>query len=184
MGRARPGVRRGAWGVEPGAWSLGPGSSGVRREQQLENGHLTHMYSLRNLAVAWARQLHKYTLVGGLVFLIDLVAYWSLMEWCGSWFLYAHFMSRTVGGVSCFLLNRYVTFKRTGLEGIVPEMIRFSILYGISFVLSSLLVYLYVGVAMLGAMPGKVVAECTVFLFNYTVMKYWVMKPDESQVPP
>jgi putative flippase GtrA len=140
------------------------------------------MYSLRTQAMAWARQLHKYTLVGGAVFLIDLAAYWSFMEWFGSWFLYAHFMSRTIGGVSCFVLNRYVTFRRPGLDGIVAEMARFLVLYGISFVLSSLLVYLFVSIAMLGAVPGKVVAECTVFLFNYTVMKYWVMKPDEPQV--
>jgi len=34
---------------------------------------------LSALICGWGRQLHRYTLVGGLVFLIDLVSYWLLM---------------------------------------------------------------------------------------------------------
>ncbi|MBM4355971.1 MAG: hypothetical protein FJ109_19650, partial [Deltaproteobacteria bacterium] len=69
----------------------------------------------------WGQQLHRYALVGGLVFLIDLVSYWLLMTVAGSWFLHAHFVSRTIGGASCFLLNRYVTFRRSGLAGLGGE---------------------------------------------------------------
>jgi putative flippase GtrA len=136
---------------------------------------------LSALICGWGRQLHRYTLVGGLVFLIDLVSYWLLMTVAGSWFLYAHFVSRTIGGASCFLLNRYVTFRRSGMAGLGGELIRFGLLYAGSFVLSSGLVYAYVELARLGPMSGKVVAECTVFLFNYTVMKYWVLRPTTSR---
>jgi len=128
----------------------------------------------------WGQQLHRYTLVGGLVFLIDLVSYWLLMTAAGSWFLYAHFISRTIGGASCFVLNRHVTFRRSGMAGLGGELLRFGLLYGVSFVLSSVLVYAYVEMARLGPMGGKVVAECTVFLFNYTIMKYWVLRPNAS----
>jgi putative flippase GtrA len=134
--------------------------------------------ALLQITLSWARQLHVYTLVGGLVFLIDLTAYWAFMHYLGSWFLYAHFVSRSIGGVSCFVLNRYVTFRGGEERGLIADLIRFSILYAASFVLSSLLVYLYVSAAHVAPVPGKVIAECTVFLFNYTVMKYWVMKPD------
>lgn len=133
---------------------------------------------------SWAQQLHRYTLVGGVVFLIDLLAYWLLMTLAGSWFLYAHFVSRSIGGVSCFFLNRFVTFRRTGPTGFWGDLARFAVLYGFSFFLASVLVYLNVRLARLDPMPGKVVAECTVFLFNYTVMKYWVLrKPDKFSSP-
>ncbi len=132
---------------------------------------------LRNVARAWSRQLHVYTLVGAFVFLLDLTAYWIFIRFFDSWFLYAHFISRTIGGVSCFVLNRYVTFRSADSRGFWEDLLRFLVLYAASFALSSVLVYGAVKTAHMAPVPGKVVAECTVFLFNYTVMKYWVMKP-------
>jgi putative flippase GtrA len=133
--------------------------------------------AFRRAALDWARQLHLYTLVGAFVFLLDLTAYWVFINYFDSWFLYAHFISRTIGGVSCFILNRYVTFRSADSRGFWEDLFRFSMLYGASFILSSILVYLAVKAVHMAPVPGKVVAECTVFLFNYTVMKYWVMKP-------
>lgn len=133
--------------------------------------------ALRRFVLAWSRQLHVYTLVGAFVFLLDLTAYWIFIRFFDSWFLYAHFISRTIGGVSCFVLNRYITFRSVDSRGFWEDLFRFLVLYAASFVLSSVLVYLAVRAIHLAPVPGKVVAECTVFLFNYTVMKYWVMKP-------
>jgi putative flippase GtrA len=133
------------------------------------------------VSVHWARQLHLYTLVGGLVFLLDLTVYWSIMHWFGSWFLYAHFMSRTIGGVACFVLNRHITFRKTGTRDLGQDLVRFIVLYAASFILSSILVYTYVSLVQVPPVPGKVIAECTVFLFNYTLMKYWVMPPAKTR---
>ncbi len=153
----------------------------TRAEHNLNPEILARRLSALASAVwAWGRQLHRYTLVGGLVFLIDLLSYWLLMSVTGSWFLYAHFVSRTIGGVSCFVLNRYVTFRCSGISGLWGDLVRFGLLYAVSFVLSSGLVYAYVALAHLSPIAGKVVAECTVFLFNYTVMKYWVLRPTSS----
>ena len=154
---------------------MNPVKASEVRSQQLSLWHRANM--LAAAAYGWGQQLHRYTLVGGLVFLIDLVTYWMLMNIAGSWYLYAHFISRTVGGAACFLLNRYVTFKKTGTGDLGSDLSRFLVLYGISFCFASALVYANVTVAGLGPMAGKVVAEVLVFLFNYTVMKYWVMKP-------
>ncbi len=152
-----------------------PVKASTTRSQQLSMWRRAHM--LTAAALGWAQQLHRYALVGGLVFLIDLVTYWMLMHIAGSWFLYAHFISRTVGGAACFLLNRYVTFQKTGTSDLGSDLSRFLVLYGISFCLASGLVYANVTFAGLDPMAGKVVAEVLVFLFNYTVMKYWVMRP-------
>lgn len=153
--------------------STAKGHTNILRADSARRG----LSALRKTAMDWARQLHVYTLVGAFVFLLDLTAYWIFIRYFDHWFLYAHFISRTIGGVSCFVLNRYVTFRSVDSRGFWEDLLRFCMLYAASFVLSSILVYLAVRAAHMGPIPGKVVAECTVFLFNYTVMKYWVMKP-------
>lgn len=130
------------------------------------------------LLQSWGKQLYKYTLVGGAVLLLDLATYWLIIRYSGSWYLYAHFISRTLGGVACFVLNRRVTFKKAGPKDLGRDLFRFVVLYGASFVLSSVLVYANVTLAGLHPVTGKVIAECTIFLFNYTVMKYWVLRQD------
>lgn len=135
----------------------------------------TKVRQLLQAVVSWSAQLHRYTLVGSVVFLIDLGVYWLLMRLLGSWFLYAHFVSRTIGGVACFLLNRYVTFASKPHGRLWEEAVRFMTLYGVSFLLASILVYCAVDLVGMHPVTGKFTAESMVFLFNYTVMKYWVL---------
>ncbi|MFH1531518.1 MAG: GtrA family protein [Pseudomonadota bacterium] len=124
---------------------------------------------------AWAGHLHRYLISGGVTVIADLSVFWILTSVLEVWYLYAHFISRTFGGVICFALNRYFTFVHRPPRRFVSEAARFLALYGMSFVLSSVLVYVFVSHFRAGAVRGKFVAECVVFLFNYTVMKYWVM---------
>jgi len=131
----------------------------------------------------WGQQLHKYVAVGCVVFLTDLLVYWCILTVFDSWFMYAHFISRSVGGVTCFALNRLVTFRKSGRQDLGGDAVRFLMLYGASFLLSSILIYAYVGTSLVPPVPGKVLAEFTVFIFNYTVMKYWVMTPRTIRQP-
>ena len=145
----------------------------------------TEGFSPVTLLRRWARELHRYTLVGGLVFLTDLLVYWTLMRYGRLGYFASHCISRTVGGLTCFALNRFVTFRCWQMAGLWRDFGRFCALYVVSFALSSLLVFLFVegGTSLFPhadpeaksvEMAAKVTAECLVFLFNYTVMKYWV----------
>ncbi len=125
--------------------------------------------------LAWSTHLHRYLVSGGITVIADFSVFWLLTSVLDVWYLHAHFVSRTFGGLVCFGLNRYFTFGSHKSRGFVAEAARFLILYGMSFVLSSVLVYAFVSGAGCGAVIGKFIAECVVFLFNYTVMKYWVM---------
>jgi len=131
--------------------------------------------AFRSVFLAWGAHLHRYLISGGITVMADFSVFWLLTSALDVWYLHAHFISRTFGGLVCFGLNRYFTFARRRSGGFLSEAIRFSLLYGISFVLSSVLVYAFVSGAGAGAVIGKFIAECLVFLFNYTVMKYWVM---------
>lgn len=125
--------------------------------------------------LTWATHLHRYLISGGITVVADFSLFWLLTSVFDAWYLHAHFISRTFGGLVCFGLNRYYTFAHPRERAFVTEAIRFMALYGLSFALSSVLVYTFVSGAGIGAVIGKFTAECVVFLFNYTVMKYWVM---------
>lgn len=125
----------------------------------------------------WARELHLYAIVGGFVFLLDLVTFWLLIQFGHAWYMHAHIISRAVGGSACFFLNRSITFKRTDWGGVGGDLLRFLALYTVSFLVSSVFIFVAIQGVGLTPVPGKVVAECLVFLFNYTAMKYWVVQP-------
>ncbi len=138
-------------------------------------GRRNPITALFRALLAWAAHLHRYLISGGITVIADFSVYWLLTSALDVWYLHAHFISRTFGGVVCFGLNRYFTFAHREPRRFVSEAFRFLVLYGVSFVLSSVLVYSLVSGAGIGAVIGKFIAECIVFLLNYTVMKYWVM---------
>jgi len=123
----------------------------------------------------FARELYMYALVGGFVLGLDVFSYWLLINFLGAHYLVAHAISRTLGGLACFILNRTFTFKVRTSGGVVRHFYRFIILYLMSFLLSSALIHFGVAVCAIAEVPSKVTAECIIFIFNYTVMKYWVM---------
>ena len=138
-------------------------------------GRRTPITALWGAIVAWAAHLHRYLISGGITVIADFSIFWLLTSVLDVWYLHAHFISRSFGGVVCFGLNRYFTFGQCKSGKLASEVIRFLVLYAVSFVLSSVLVYSFVSGIGAGAVLGKFIAECIVFLFNYTVMKYWVM---------
>jgi len=143
--------------------------------QETALGRRSPVVGIRGAVLAWAGHLHRYLISGGVTLVADLSLFWLLTSVLDVWYLYAHFISRTFGGVICFLANRYYTFSRPAVAGIAGTAVRFLALYLVSFLLSSVLVYAFVTGAGAGAVTGKFAAECIVFLLNYTVMKYWVM---------
>jgi putative flippase GtrA len=146
-----------------------------------DGGHLAlwrRLSALAGVALHWGAQLHKYTLVGGAVFLLDLLSFWALLLLVGDrWYVLVNLASRSLGGISCFLGNRYITFRHRTHGHFWSDLLRFCMLYFVSLALSTGLVY--AGVEWMGMRPvaGKAAAEIAVFLFNYTVMKYWVLRP-------
>lgn len=138
-----------------------PGSSLVRR--------LTHQIW------SYAKELYLYAAVGGLVLGLDVLSFWLLLSYGHLHYLAAHFVSRSLGGLCCFVLNRFVTFRKRNMSGFLADFVKFLILYTASFLLSSGLIHGGIQICHLPEVVAKVTAECMVFIFNYTIMKYWVM---------
>ncbi len=124
---------------------------------------------------SYAKELYLYAMMGGVVLGLDVFSFWLLVTFSRLHYLEAHLISRTMGGLLCFVLNRFVTFGKRGMDGILRDFLKFLMLYTMSFLLSSGLIYVGVQTCNLPQVASKVIAECIVFMFNYTVMKYWVM---------
>ena len=148
--------------------------TGTQPQRMVRNWPVAGLISLGRSLLNWGRELHKYALVGAFVFALDVLIYALILHFTSRWFLTAHLVSRSVGGIVCFALNRSITFGQRGSQGLGRHAVRFAILYAVSFFLSSACIWVFVEALGIAPVPGKMIAECLVFLFNYTVMKFWV----------
>lgn len=129
----------------------------------------------RFVVAVWGRELPMYMVVGAFVFLIDMALYTVLSHYAGTWFIYAHTLSRIAGAIASFLLHRFFTFKKRELSNIPGEGLRFIALFGASYVASTLFLFILVSGVGAGLVISKGISETLTFLLNYTVMKYWVL---------
>jgi len=120
--------------------------------------------------------LLRYTLTGLLVAGLDVSVYTLLSSGIGMWYMYAHTLSRAVGGATGFVLNRRWTFGRKGREELVTHGVKFAITYLFSYVASSWLLYLWVETFRVSAVRGKLIAEGTMFLFNFLILRQWAFR--------
>ena len=127
---------------------------------------------MKSLIVTFSR----YSLVGLLAACLDLGMYTLLFAGMGIWYLYAHTVSRVVGGATGFVLNRRWSFGWRGRAELPAHLVKFAITYLFSYAASSWLLYLLVERFRLPAVPAKMGAEGIVFLFNFLTLRQWAFR--------
>lgn len=120
--------------------------------------------------------LARYGLVGLVVAGIDLGVYTLLLSVMGVWYGYAHTVSRAIGGVSGFILNRSWTFGCKGRAELVPHVVKFVLAYLLSYVVSSCLLMLLVEWLLAPPVAAKMLAEGAVFCFNFLLLRKWAFR--------
>lgn len=121
----------------------------------------------------------RYLLVGLASFATDFSIYASLTGAFGVDPLIAHLVSRPLGGLTCFFLNRAWTFRAGGY--VVPQLARFWVVFGASLLLTEgLLALFYRGVG-LPAIPAKALAEGIAVVFNFLALKHWTFQKGISR---
>jgi len=83
-------------------------------------------------------------------------------------------LSRIVGGLVSFLLNKYWSFRSLEHRAILLEGIRFAILYVFSYMLSIVLVYLLVDRLGFPVYVSKLGSDSTCFVVNFCAMRIYV----------
>lgn len=121
------------------------------------------------------RLLALYLLSGLGSFATDFSAFTLLTLGAGVDPLVAHLVSRPLGGVACYLLNRRFTFRSTGR--VPPEFLRFVAVFSASLLLTEGLLAVFCKVLGLGPLPGKLLAEGIALAFNFLALRHWTFDP-------
>jgi len=113
----------------------------------------------------------RYLLAGLGSFLADFSVFGLLTGAAGVDPLIAHLVSRPLGGVTCFYLNRTWTFRSTGPVSI--QLVRFWCVFGVSLALTEGLLAVFCKWMGLPPIPGKGLAEAIALVFNFLALKHW-----------
>ncbi len=117
-----------------------------------------------------------YVLVAPASLVADLSVF-NLLHSVFSWGVVpSHLISRPIGGLVCFYLNKHVTFQNKGKSSTKKELIKFWVVFGVSYLLSTGLLTFFDQVLNLGANPAKLLAEAICVLFNYISLRFWTFR--------
>ena len=120
------------------------------------------------------RFLSRYGGVAIVTSIADWIAY-SLLLFFGIEYFYCQMFSRIIGGIVSFALNRSWTFKMSSGKVSIQGR-RFMLLYRISYGLSIFILISFVEKVQFGEYMSKLLADTTIFVFNFIVMKIYVFK--------
>lgn len=116
----------------------------------------------------------RYLASGLGAFAVDFSAFAFVTHGAGVDPLVAHLVSRPLGGVACYALNRRFTFGSDA--PVAPELLRFVGVFFASLALTEGLLALFLVVAGLPALLGKALAEGIVVVFNFLALKHFAYR--------
>jgi len=135
----------------------------------------------KDLAQTWPSALRpsgpflRYLVVGAASAAVDFSVF-KLLDWLRVDPLLANPVSRPLGGLTCFLLNRSFTFRAAGRSPAAIQFTRFWCVFGASFLLTEGLLALLCKVLGMPGFPAKMLAEAIALLFNFLALKHWTFR--------
>jgi len=100
----------------------------------------------------------------------------SVLLFFGTGILPAQMVSRIVGGLFSFFMNKYWSFNTNSFGSVIREGRRFLVLYAFSYVLAVSIFFALSEHAGLGPYPAKIIADVICFMVNFVVMRLYVFK--------
>lgn len=122
----------------------------------------------------YSREFLFYILAAVLSALSDLTVFTVLVH-LGLYFFYAQAISRIIGGVTSFIVNKKLSFNTPWFRTVV-ESRRFLVLYIVSYTLAFLWLWLYHERLAFPLLYAKVMSDGTGFILNFLVMRSYVYK--------
>ena len=127
----------------------------------------------------YLRQLSKFIIAGGLVTVLDFIIYIFLTRAFSFWllhYLWANFVSMSLGAVVSFYFNKNWVFKDKGKQ-IVSQYLKFWIVGGIGgMVFYQYLLFAFVEHFSVYDILAKAFAAVIVLFFRFAVQKFWIFK--------
>ncbi len=118
----------------------------------------------------------RYLAVGGVSAATDFGVFSLLVRQVEIHPLASHSISRPLGGLVCFFLNKYWTF-RSGEKGpLAGQFVRFWCVFAMSLGISTVLLWLFLKLFPSVPEIAKACAEAIVVAFNFLSLKYWTFR--------
>lgn len=112
-------------------------------------------------------QLLRYTVVGGVSFLVDYSILFSLTKYVGLYYLISATISFLVGLVLNYILSTHWIFKKSRLSNKSVEFTVYGLIGVVGLLLNSILMYLFTDVLQIHYMLSKLVAASLVMIWNF-----------------
>jgi len=125
-------------------------------------------------------QVARYASVGALCAATDLTLYSLLTYGFGIHPVHANLVSRPIGGIMSFTLNKLWTFKNRDLRRTHHQFLRFALIWFLAFSASEALIAVYHGKLGLGPFPAKLGAEATIGLLSFLCQRFWIFRTSAS----
>ncbi|MDD4996104.1 MAG: GtrA family protein [Patescibacteria group bacterium] len=127
----------------------------------------------------YLRQLVKFIISGGLLTLLDFAVYIFLTRVFLFWqihYLWANFVSMSVGAVASFIVNKNWVFKNQG-KNVASQYLKFWIIGGVGgMIFYQFLLYIFVETGNIYDLLGKALAAIIVLFFRFIIQKFWIFK--------
>ena len=118
----------------------------------------------------------RYLAVGGFSAVTDFSIFSLLTRRLKLHPVASHTISRPLGGLVCFFLNKYWTFGKKNSGDATGQFIKFWFVFAASLGLSTLLLWLFLKFFPRVPEIAKALAEGIVVIFNFLCLKYWTFQ--------
>ena len=117
-----------------------------------------------------------YLIVGLIAATVDFGVYYLLATRLDIEPLIVNLVSRPLGGLVCFYLNKRWTFRNRGSKSLSAQQIRFWCVFLMSLGLTEVLIGFFHHVLRFHEMVAKLASEAVAVIFNYVCLKFWTFK--------
>lgn len=122
------------------------------------------------------RQMWRYLLVGGVVYLIDFAVYAAVVQVSPQTYLLANGMGKIAGAALGFVLHRRFTFSGAHRDGAERQILFYAGLLLFNLALSSTLLWFALVVVGADALIARVAVDGLVILMSFLGMRLWVYR--------
>lgn len=107
---------------------------------------------------------------------VDLSTYALLVKVFGVHALIANLVSRPMGGLFSFTVNKFWTFANRDKARVHVQFVKYWVLWGAGYAMSEGLLALYLSALHIPPLLAKPAAEATVGIVNFFALRLWVFR--------
>ena len=119
-------------------------------------------------------QLFRYTLVGGLAFVVDFGLLFFLTEYVRLHYLISATISFLAGLLVNYVISTQWIFRDSNIKNKKVEFILFGLIGVIGIILNNVIIYLFTDVVGLYYMLSKLVTAIIVYMWNFLGRRYFL----------